>query len=158
MCGIVSIFQYDSGSTVDKQLLGRMTETMAHRGPDGVGYWVNPAGNVGLGHRRLAIIDPSPAGRQPMSNEDGTLWLPIREQVINLNRVLRGHYAYYGIAGNFRALQRIYRAVECSGHKILGGRSREGAVSWEAFHRIKERLTILRTRDGRSVDKESCRP
>ncbi len=38
--------------------------------------------------------------------------LPIREQAINLNRVLRGHYAYYGIAGNFRALQRVYQAVE----------------------------------------------
>jgi len=70
--------------------------------------------------------------------------LPIREQVINLNRVLRGHYAYYGIAGNFRALLRIYRAVECSWRKILGRRSREGAVSWEALHRIKERFPLQR--------------
>ena len=38
--------------------------------------------------------------------------LPIQEQVINLNRVLRGHYAYYGIAGNIRALQQVYRVVE----------------------------------------------
>ena len=70
--------------------------------------------------------------------------LPIREQVINLNRVLRGHYAYYGIAGNFRALLRIYRVVECSWRKILGRRSWEGAVSWEAFYRSKERFPLQR--------------
>jgi hypothetical protein len=45
--------------------------------------------------------------------------LPIREQVDNLNTVLRGHYAYYGIAGNFRALQKVHRAVECYWHKML---------------------------------------
>lgn len=72
--------------------------------------------------------------------------LPIQEQVINLNRVLRGHYAYYGIGGNFRALQRIYRAVECCWRKMLGRRSREGAVSWEAFHRIKERFPLQRAK------------
>jgi group II intron reverse transcriptase/maturase len=70
--------------------------------------------------------------------------LPFREQVINLNRVLRGHYAYYGIAGNFRALQWIYRAVEVCWRKMLGRRSREGAVSWEAFHRIRERFLLQR--------------
>lgn len=72
--------------------------------------------------------------------------LPIQEQVINLNRVLRGHYAYYGIGGNFRALQRIYRAVECCWRKMLGRRSREGAVSWEAFHRIKEWFPLQRAK------------
>jgi len=87
MCGIVSVFQFDSGNPVDKQLLGRMTETMAHRGPDGVGYWVNSAGNVGLGHRRLAIIDLSPAGRQPMSNEDGTLWITYNGEIYNFREL-----------------------------------------------------------------------
>ena len=70
--------------------------------------------------------------------------LPIREQVINLNRVLSGHCAYYGIAGNFRVLQRIYRAEEFCWRKMLRRRSREGAVSWEAFHRIKERFPLQR--------------
>ena len=68
--------------------------------------------------------------------------LPVREQVDNLNRVLRGHYAYYGIAGNFRALQRVHRFVERYWHKMLCSRSRKGYVQWEVFHRIKARLPL----------------
>ena len=62
--------------------------------------------------------------------------LPVKEQVINLNRVLRGHYACYGVAGNFRALQRVYRAVERCWQRMLGRRSRAGQITWEVFHRI----------------------
>jgi group II intron reverse transcriptase/maturase len=70
--------------------------------------------------------------------------LPIREQVINLNRVLRGHDAYYGIAGNFRAVQTLHRFVERYWHKMLCSRSRKGQVTWEVFHRIKERFPLQR--------------
>jgi len=70
--------------------------------------------------------------------------LPIREQVNNLNRVLRGHYAYYGIAGNFRTLQRVYRAVERYWRRMLCRRSRKGAVSWDVFYRIKQRFPLQR--------------
>ncbi len=70
--------------------------------------------------------------------------LPVSEQVINLNRVLRGHYAYYGIAGNFRALQRVHRAVERYWRKMLSSRSRAGNIRWEVFHRIKERFPLER--------------
>jgi RNA-directed DNA polymerase len=72
--------------------------------------------------------------------------LPVREQAINLNRVLRGHYAYYGIAGNFLALQRVHRAVERYWYKALCGRSRKGSFPWAVFHRIKERFPLLRPR------------
>ena len=70
--------------------------------------------------------------------------LPVREQVDNLNTVLRGHYAYYGIAGNIRALQRVYRAVERYWHKMLCSRSWAGRIPWDVFHQIKERLPLLR--------------
>jgi len=63
--------------------------------------------------------------------------LPVKEQVINLNRVLRGHYAYYGIAGNFRALKKVYRHVERCWRKMLGSRNREGQVTWNVFLKIK---------------------
>ena len=63
--------------------------------------------------------------------------LPVREQAINLSRVLRGHYAYYGIVGNFRALQKVQRFVERYWRKMLSSRSRAGYVPWEAFKRIK---------------------
>ena len=72
--------------------------------------------------------------------------LPVREQAINLNRVLRGHYAYYGIAGNFRALQRVYWAVERYWYKMLCSRSRKGHFPWEVFHRIKARFPLQRPR------------
>ena len=70
--------------------------------------------------------------------------LPVREQVSNLNTVLRGHYAYYGIAGNFRSLLKIYRAVERYWHKMLCSRSWASRITWDVFHQIKQRLPILR--------------
>jgi RNA-directed DNA polymerase len=70
--------------------------------------------------------------------------LPIRDQVGHLNRVLRGHYGYYGIAGNFRALQKVHRAVERYWHKMLCSRSRKGSIVWAVFHRLKARFPLLR--------------
>nr|WP_209262603.1 group II intron maturase-specific domain-containing protein [Thiorhodococcus minor] len=70
--------------------------------------------------------------------------LPLPEQVINLNRFLRGHYAYYGIAGNIRALQKVHRFVERYWHKMLSSRSRKGYIPWEIFHRIKARYPLTR--------------
>lgn len=70
--------------------------------------------------------------------------LSVREQAVNLNRVLRGHYGYYGIAGNFRALQRVHRFVERYWRKMLNSRNREGRVPWSVFHLIKKRFPLLR--------------
>lgn len=72
--------------------------------------------------------------------------LPVRVQAVNLNRALRGHYGYYGIAGNFRALQKVHRFVERHWRKMLNSRSREGSVTWEIFHEIKERFPLQRPR------------
>src|SRR6516162_707340 len=70
--------------------------------------------------------------------------LSVREQVNTLNAALRGHYAYYGIAGNFRSLQKVHRAVERYWHKMLCSRSWAGRVTWDMFHQIKQRQPILR--------------
>ena len=70
--------------------------------------------------------------------------LSVREQVSNLNIVLRGHYAYYGIAGNFRSLQKVHRAVERYWHKMLCSRSWASRITWAVFHQIKQRHPILR--------------
>ena len=72
--------------------------------------------------------------------------LPVREQVINLKRVLRGHFAYYGIVGNLRALQKVDRFVERYWRKMLCSRSRKGNVAWQVFQRIKERFPLQRPR------------
>ena len=72
--------------------------------------------------------------------------LPVREQAVNLNRLLRGHYAYFGVAGNFRALQRIGQAVERYWRKMLSSRSRAGHIPWDVFHQIKARHPLQRPR------------
>src|ERR1700675_4102974 len=72
------------------------------------------------------------------------LHLSIREQADILNQMLRGHYAYYGIGGNIRALQRVHRAVERYWRKMLSSRSWHGTVYWKQFQRIKEQFPLLR--------------
>ena len=70
--------------------------------------------------------------------------LPVKEQVDNLNVLLRGHYAYFGVAGNFDALQKVYRAVERYWHKMLCSRSWKGGIRWAMFHQIKAQSPLLR--------------
>ena len=65
MCGIAGIICTDT-SYVNTEVLTKMTDALAHRGPDGQGLWINTAGNIGLGHRRLSIIDLTNAAAQPM--------------------------------------------------------------------------------------------
>jgi RNA-directed DNA polymerase len=72
--------------------------------------------------------------------------LPVCEQVAHLNRVLRGHFADSGIAGNFRALQQVHRFVERYWHQMLCSRSRKGYIPWEIFQRIKVRFPLLQPR------------
>jgi asparagine synthase (glutamine-hydrolysing) len=79
MCGIAGFVNRD-GEAADRELLARMTATIAHRGPDGDGYYTE--GPCGLGHRRLSIIDVS-GGAQPMCNEDGSIWVTFNGEIFN---------------------------------------------------------------------------
>jgi hypothetical protein len=67
----------------------------------------------------------------------------IKDQVGELNAALRGHYAYYGVAGNIRALQQVYRAVERYWRRMLCSRSWAGQLTWAAFNQIKQRTPLL---------------
>jgi Asparagine synthase (glutamine-hydrolyzing) len=69
MCGIAGIISSNQ-DLVTTQRLRAMTQSLAHRGPDGEGHYINPAGSAGLGHRRLSIIDLSEAAAQPMHYAD----------------------------------------------------------------------------------------
>jgi asparagine synthetase B (glutamine-hydrolysing) len=73
MCGIVGVYHYANEQPIQEELLTTMRDVMPHRGPDGEGVWISPDQKVGLGHRRLSIIDLSETANQPMSNADGTL-------------------------------------------------------------------------------------
>jgi asparagine synthase (glutamine-hydrolysing) len=79
MCGICGIFNFN-GAPVERDLLTRMTTTIRHRGPDGEGFYVGES--VGLGHRRLSIIDLE-GGAQPITNEDGTLQIIFNGEIYN---------------------------------------------------------------------------
>lgn len=62
---------------------------------------------------------------------------PLKEQAEQINQFLRGHYAYYGVAGNLGSLQRVYRSIEHYWRKMLSSRSQKGKVRWEVFLKIK---------------------
>ena len=80
MCGICGKMSLDGRGNVNPALISGMLRTIAHRGPDGEGIHVS--GAAGLGHRRLAIIDLD-TGQQPLSNEDGTVWITFNGEIYN---------------------------------------------------------------------------
>src|SRR5512140_1469904 len=89
MCGIAGIFTYSRHSPpVDREELIRIRDAMAKRGPDGAGQWISSNGRVGLAHRRLAIIDLSESGTQPMASADGSLQIVFNGEIYNY-RALR---------------------------------------------------------------------
>ena len=95
MCGIAAIFAYgESAPPVDRAEVIRMREQMFARGPDGEGEWFSDDGRVGLGHRRLTIIDLSPAGAQPMWNADRSLAIIFNGEIYNY-RELRSQLSGY---------------------------------------------------------------
>ena len=84
MCGICGIYEYGASQpAVSDSLVVRMRDTMTHRGPDDAGVYVTEDRRVGLGNRRLSIVDLSPAGRNPMPNEDGRVWITFNGEIYN---------------------------------------------------------------------------
>jgi asparagine synthase (glutamine-hydrolysing) len=80
MCAIAGIFNFRTQEPVSSRLLKAMTDTLVHRGPDDEGFYVS--GPVGLGHRRLSIIDLE-GGHQPLANEDDTVWIAFNGEIYN---------------------------------------------------------------------------
>ncbi len=85
MCGICGVGWGKEEDRIGEDVFDRMVDRLAHRGPDGRGveYLGTPSNGMALGHRRLAIIDLSEQGRQPMCNEDGSLWLVFNGEIYN---------------------------------------------------------------------------
>ena len=94
MCGIAGIFHLETAKPVDPDRVNRMTDAIAHRGPDGAGVWTAPG--VGLGHRRLSIIDLE-GGAQPMQSDDAALTLTFDGEIYNF-RELRQELETAGFA------------------------------------------------------------
>jgi asparagine synthase (glutamine-hydrolysing) len=88
MCGIVGIFSYnDSAPRVDLAEMIAVRDAMAARGPDGAGEWISIDERIALGHRRLAIVDLSEAGAQPMATVDGSLRITFNGEIYNYQSI-----------------------------------------------------------------------
>ena len=83
MCGICGIRAIRDDFPAGEELVTKMNDTIVHRGPDDGGAWASDEHGVALAHRRLSIIDLSYAGHQPMSNEDGTVWITFGGEIYN---------------------------------------------------------------------------
>jgi asparagine synthase (glutamine-hydrolysing) len=142
MCGIAGFVGCD-GAAADRGVLERMTATVAHRGPDGDGFYVD--GPVGLGHRRLAIIDVA-GGAQPMANEDESVWVTYNGELYNelelrAGLAARGHA--YRNASDTESLVHLY---EEHGPDFV--RELNGMFALALWDRRRSRLVLARDRMG----------
>lgn len=145
MCGIAGGLESDPSGTFFEDLLGRMMTILQHRGPDDQGVWVE--GPVGLGSRRLSIIDLSPRARQPMANEDGSLRIVFNGEIYNFRALRvdlekRGHR--FRSASDTEAILHLYeeKGVDC----LLGLRGMFAFALWDARQRT---LFLARDRLGK---------
>jgi asparagine synthase (glutamine-hydrolysing) len=86
MCGICGIFEFHRREPIPEEFLRRMTDTILHRGPDDEGFYSGPG--IGFGFRRLSIIDVA-GGHQPISNEDGSIWVMLNGEIYNYPELYR---------------------------------------------------------------------
>src|SRR5262245_57074984 len=87
MCGIVGLLGGRGEPGAFAPIVRAMTAAVAHRGPDGEGVWADVEAGVALGHRRLAVIDPSPAGHQPMISVGGRYVIVFNGEIYNFRRL-----------------------------------------------------------------------
>src|SRR5690349_13085984 len=98
MCGIVGAFAFDlSARPIEPSIVERLNDQQHRRGPDGTGLWLSPDKRIGLGHRRLAIIDTGPLGAQPMCDTSGRWVISFNGEIYNY-RALRKELEQLGCA------------------------------------------------------------
>jgi asparagine synthase (glutamine-hydrolysing) len=143
MCGICGIVNFNSDHPVDRSLVERMNSAQAHRGPDDDGYFIE--NNVGLGHRRLSIIDLS-GGKQPIFNEDGSVAVIFNGEIYNFadltkNLIAQGH--------QFKTrsdTETIVHSYEQYGDECM--RDFRGMFAFALWDRKRRRLLLVRDRLG----------
>ncbi|KPK56517.1 MAG: hypothetical protein AMS22_00810 [Thiotrichales bacterium SG8_50] len=146
MCGIAGVV-VRSGVLVERERLAKMTNHLTHRGPDGIGLWISDNGSVGLGHRRLSIIDLSALGAQPMVSQSGRYVITYNGEIYNfreLREVLEG--AGYRFVGHSDT-EVVLAAVELWGVRRSLPRLR-GMFAFAIWDEQEQRLWLARDRIG----------
>src|SRR5574340_469869 len=143
MCGICGKLEFAADRQVDPDLLRRMADVVAHRGPDGEGFFLK--GPVGLGHRRLSIIDLA-TGDQPLSNEDQTVWIVFNGEIYNyveLRELLLAKGHVFRTASDTEVLVHLYEEY---GPEMLG--KLRGMFAFAIWDGNTQALFVARDRVG----------
>ena len=157
MCGICG--KISLKEAVSENLMHKMCGVLEHRGPDDGGVWVGIAGmdsrfrgndkcgNVGLGHRRLSVIDVSSAGHQPMSNEDGSIWLVMNGEVYNFPELRETLERKGHVFRSHTDAETIIHLYEEKGVDCLG--DFRGPFAFALWDSKRERLFLARDKIGK---------
>lgn len=143
MCGIAGIFHVESSKPVDPERVRRMTDAIAHRGPDGSGVWTAPG--IGLGHRRLSIIDLG-GGAQPMLTEDERFALSFNGEIYNFQELRKelealGHH--FRTHSDSEVILEAYRAWGPASVERL-----HGMFAFALYDQANRQLLLARDRLG----------
>jgi asparagine synthase (glutamine-hydrolysing) len=143
MCGIAGVLYADPARVADRSVLGAMGRSIAHRGPDGEGFWAEPG--VGLVHRRLSIIDLG-GGSQPLGNEDGSVQVVFNGEIYNFQELRAGLEAKghrFRTRSDTEVLVHLY---EEEGEQLVS--RLRGMFAFALWDRRRRRLLLARDRVG----------
>src|SRR6267142_289404 len=143
MCGICGIVNFKASEPVDRSLVERMNLAQAHRGPDDDGYFID--NNVGLGHRRLSIIDVS-GGKQPIFNEDGSIVVVFNGEIYNFAELTTNLIAHGHQFKTRSDTETIVHAYEQYGDECM--QDLRGMFAFALWDRRRRRLLLVRDRLG----------
>jgi asparagine synthase (glutamine-hydrolysing) len=147
MCGILGWLCLSPSGQIDERLLARMRDSMSHRGPDGKGAWVSADRRVGLGFRRLAIVDLSAEANQPMENEDGTVHIVFNGEIYNhLHLRRRLEDAGHRFRTDHSDTESILHGYEEWGPRVV--EEIEGMFAAAVWDSTRKRLFLARDRVG----------
>src|SRR6202022_4607478 len=139
MCGICGVFNFDRRREVQRSWLDNMNRQIVHRGPDDDGFFVTE--NVGLAMRRLSIIDLK-MGHQPLSNEDGTIWLVYNGEIYNYETLRRELVAQGHRFRSRSDSEVIVHAYEQWGHRCAA--KLRGIFAFAIWDRNERALWLVR--------------
>ena len=170
MCGIVGQINY-TGDKIDRVLFDSMRDALTHRGPDGYGTELLHNESIAFGHRRLSIIDLSDNGKQPMSNEDGSVWVTFNGEIYNFNNlkkelVSKGHvfksksdtevlihgYEEWGIKNLLKKLKGMFAFAiyDQNNNKLIAARDRFGI---KPFYYYKDHEKLIFASELKAITK-----